>query len=305
MHEKSMLPSAERRSIDPGDRSDRSPYRAFTLIELLVVISIIALLIAILLPSLSAARETARRIQGASNQRQVYLVFETYAGENAGLYPPKRVLPPANNTEDEKINFWYESLLNYSESAQVANTDTNPMTINHPAGGQVPTGLLSDPQATHVAARSRSGDWSNATSWVGTCFGINGSLYSGFFDIQQGDRDTSPLPRDQVTQRVGASDIYLMGDTTGVAHNNPATDNSQNYMMQWQTNRPSPHRAMSMHFRHQAGSSSLSWTPDQNGIANVLFMDGHVEGLRPENVDRSNAAEKSNVHWHGGWTPFW
>ena len=45
--------------------------RAFTLIELLVVISIVTLLIAILLPALRTARETARAIQCGSNQRQV------------------------------------------------------------------------------------------------------------------------------------------------------------------------------------------------------------------------------------------
>ena len=53
--------------------------RAFTLIELLVVVSIIALLIAILLPALSNARDSGRTVSCASNMRQMQIANDVYA----------------------------------------------------------------------------------------------------------------------------------------------------------------------------------------------------------------------------------
>ena len=61
--------------------------RAFTLIELLVVISIIALLIAILLPALSSARKSAVDISCANNLHQFGIAFATFAVDNKGEYP--------------------------------------------------------------------------------------------------------------------------------------------------------------------------------------------------------------------------
>ncbi|QNN20894.1 DUF1559 domain-containing protein [Planctomycetales bacterium ZRK34] len=60
----------------------------FTLIELLVVVSIIALLIAILLPSLDRARESARRVQCGSHLRQLGAMCVVYSIDHHGQLPP-------------------------------------------------------------------------------------------------------------------------------------------------------------------------------------------------------------------------
>jgi len=62
----------------------------FTLIELLVVISIIALLIALLLPALSGARESAMAIQCGSNERQLMIGLSLYSEDNKDYIMPHR-----------------------------------------------------------------------------------------------------------------------------------------------------------------------------------------------------------------------
>jgi len=72
----------------------QSHHRAFTLIELLVVISIISLLISILLPALSNARQSSAGITCQSNLRQMGVGWTAYADMFNGYMPPMTVNHP-------------------------------------------------------------------------------------------------------------------------------------------------------------------------------------------------------------------
>ena len=67
--------------------------RGFTLIELLVVIGIIAVLIGILIPVLSAARSRGRMTACSNNLRQLMLAMRSYLDANADLYPYASFMP--------------------------------------------------------------------------------------------------------------------------------------------------------------------------------------------------------------------
>lgn len=64
--------------------------QAFTLIELLVVISIISLLLSIMLPALTNARNAARAVVCQSNQRQIAVMTHMYTQEWDGYVPATR-----------------------------------------------------------------------------------------------------------------------------------------------------------------------------------------------------------------------
>ena len=70
------------------DACTTTSLRAFTLVELLVVIGIIALLIAILLPSLNRAMAKAREVNCLSNARQLAMAVMMYCDEFKGTFPP-------------------------------------------------------------------------------------------------------------------------------------------------------------------------------------------------------------------------
>jgi prepilin-type N-terminal cleavage/methylation domain-containing protein len=67
--------------------SHKKSHSGFSLVELLVVISIVTVLISVLLPSINAARETARQSVCAGNQRQIAIAFQGYLQTWSYVYP--------------------------------------------------------------------------------------------------------------------------------------------------------------------------------------------------------------------------
>jgi len=91
------------------------PRTGFTLVELLVVIAIIGMLIALLLPAIQAARESARRTQCQNNLKQIGIAVQTH-------HDARQQFPIGRNRFDQYAVSWAFFLLPFIEEPAVYNS---------------------------------------------------------------------------------------------------------------------------------------------------------------------------------------
>jgi len=112
------------------NRTKRSNH-AFTLIELLVVIAIVALLISILLPALSRARQTAQSAICASNQRQLVTGWLMYSDDHQGFAMSHL------RTNGADRQYWYGSENLLTQSLDHSKGSLNPYLSDVPGDTSV------------------------------------------------------------------------------------------------------------------------------------------------------------------------
>jgi prepilin-type N-terminal cleavage/methylation domain-containing protein/prepilin-type processing-associated H-X9-DG protein len=119
----------------------RHQQRAFTLVELLVVIGIIAIMIGILLPALSRARDTANTAKCLSNLRQIGQAINMYAVDTRGWLVPAFIEYPGSSGNGREN--WCTILVNgkYLPAPKQENIDFNQTTSEGESVFRCPSGI--------------------------------------------------------------------------------------------------------------------------------------------------------------------
>lgn len=93
---------------------DRNARRGFTLIEMLIVIAVIAVLIALTLPSLRGGRDASQRITSLNNLKQLSAPIAMYQGDHDSYYPALHPRTMYHRSEDMRFGeFWWTVAWNW------------------------------------------------------------------------------------------------------------------------------------------------------------------------------------------------
>ncbi len=246
----------------------------FTLIELLVVISIIALLIAMLLPALGAARNTARDVQCMTNMRQMGLVSGIYSNDYTDRVPLNNFNTNTNVTGsgykhdaitwdgmmamylDEQADDLIDKTGSYLKWAlAVKPVDFKPLKI------------FQCPLATYVGTVGND-DFNSYRVCIGTGTAVQHQRIS-----DQGGVRPDFIRTKLVTGTPGAasaasgpSDLFFLGDLTSQAAKVPQGRADGNWGPNWSKNSNA----------YFTNAHAYTGTPAFRGTGNAMYFDFHV-----------------------------
>ncbi len=180
--------------------------RGFTLIELLVVISIVALLVAMLLPALEKARSAAQTVTCQTRMRQFYICTQAYAVDT-GWYPASTVSYPSGATT-------FNALTPY---IGVERRDYRKHTINDmfwmcPASPVTADLAWQDVRDNFAYA---TGSVFTGNYWTTHYFGMSSSSFWSKMvpiDMVPGDRKRDPKPAQHLNE------IVMLGELRSVTY---------------------------------------------------------------------------------------
>jgi prepilin-type N-terminal cleavage/methylation domain-containing protein/prepilin-type processing-associated H-X9-DG protein len=236
--------------------------RGFTLVELLVVIGIIALLVAILLPALNRARESAKQTKCLSNLRNIGNAFVMYVNDNKGWLPADALAGDAAH-KDEDFLWWQPSYfkdLKYGGIGKYLNVT--------PESYQIlvcPT----DSPANRTRNTSYPYQFSYVMNWMTCSFSNAPKKYPKITLIPHSSDTILSLEEDEYTIDDGNASIWL--PTANWASVNLLAIRHD-------------------HTRKLPDNPATGLTVNGDCRGNVLFCDGHAEY-----VSRKFCSSKSNA----------
>lgn len=242
----------------------------FTLLELLVAVAIIALLVAVLLPGLAAARGQAKSTVCRSNIRQIMSANEYYAQENEGLYIPGAADFLSN------LHRWHGSR---DELNEAFDSSRGPLAIYLGPGGEI----RRCPTFDSIEVADQAGGFERGNGGYGynnAYIGVNLMRFSG--GIYRVATDLVGVDRDQVTRPV---ETVMFTDSAF----------ARDTLIEYSFAEPRFHPQMSsfradpsIHFRHR-------------DLANVGWCDGHVDAQRRTFTHSSGLYKGDPKRWNLGW----
>src|SRR5437879_3090123 len=156
--------------------SPRLFHRAFTLIEVLVVMAIIAILAAILVPSLNSALERAKATKDMSNLRQIGMAMQTLLNDNDQLLPVTTTWPGISTSTTPVLYQKYIATRRVFQSPfdkrPPAETDTAPVSYSINTNMYVKLGInpnmlrVVSPASTFFMAPTYAGNPGVSASWT-------------------------------------------------------------------------------------------------------------------------------------------